>query len=1204
MKKKLMDIFLKKTDIQEVNLEATKFHEPKMIKTLVQKYAEAYSELEVDNNSVLYESRDGNSFVDSPYRFFLELVTNPEFANYSHFITVNEESVQHICDVVEMIPNKVTENIHFVERNSDEYIECLSTCKYLINNATFQNFFLKKADQIYINTWHGTPLKHMGFDIPGSPAGSYNVLRNFLMSDYLLSPNLHTADIFGKSYKLNGLYDGELLLSGYPRMDNTINPINDIEEKLEFFGLHLDGKKVALFSPTWSGSSILKPDNDIQQLISEFEYLKSRIGQTYQVFVKVHPFVYKFVKDIPELKGYLVSDYLDVNEFLPVVDILITDYSSIFFDFLIQDKPIFFYCPDYEQYIGSRGVYIPLKDLPGSVSPTIMELCECISNYDQSGLTGFERVRKDFVNKYCAYDDGHVTERLIKKIFLKDNSADISKYETQNGKKRLLVYPGGMNNNGITSSLVNLINNIDETQYDISVLLQIPSRNKAECYGNISKLPNHARLIFKGGALLYTEAELLNDKQFKADPLNDEFYQALDDTGYQREFMRVVGNSKFDVAIDFSGYSFYWGVYTAFSNAKTKLVFVHSDIVADSNREVNGKKIHYLNLNSMFRLYDKYSYILSVSKAVMEVNKNNLAYLVNDLNKFQYCINTINPERILSLGAGEEGQNEGEDCNEEPCYTIRKRNDYGFSIGKFLHCFAKLDNIPIQKFYKIEVFHQEIRVTSSVVMDEVEYYQVLVDNIRAGWVSSEEIEITFDPIVERESYVTLNRLTRPGNHVIWKYPYNTQDENYKITKAETLKGLYFNSTEKVTTSRSVYINVIFNGEVYGWVDVRSSQKILDKKSSANKKFYFTILSKKVNYQLRYKLNENTDSYEGSDFYVSIDPSHSKEIWKKPLGMFTNKNVTEVKSWTKDSVFHVKQTAIAGEKVSLNIFFEGKQIGWINKELTTPVELKNSDILKRSVMDSYIYIASKEPNPVKISLSDETLVPSAALVANNKTFHIDSKITTINGEFFHLTETEYFSEGFVRTDDCVMIEKNVLKDINGNLIEPISADHKNYVTMGRLSPEKNQVNLIKAFAQFVKNEPEARLYLLGDGILKNELLETIAELNVENEVFLLGQRSNPFSLMAQCDYFILPSLYEGQPMVLLEALTLKMKIIATDIPATRDVLNNGEYGVYIDGTEPADILKTLQEKEYEHKVQGDFDPFEYNRKAIADFYRFL
>src|SRR5699024_56794 len=92
----------------------------------------------------------------------------------------------------------------------------------ILNNSTFPPYFTKKESQVYINTWHGTPLKAMGLDVEDSLLSSQNIIKNFLSSDILLSPNPHTSEVFKRAYKLEGLYNGNLLEIGYPRTDLTI----------------------------------------------------------------------------------------------------------------------------------------------------------------------------------------------------------------------------------------------------------------------------------------------------------------------------------------------------------------------------------------------------------------------------------------------------------------------------------------------------------------------------------------------------------------------------------------------------------------------------------------------------------------------------------------------------------------------------------------------------------------------------------------------------------------------------------------------------------------------------------------------------------------------------------------------------------------------------------------------------------------------
>ncbi|SQC57083.1 glycosyltransferase [Paenilisteria newyorkensis] len=160
----------------------------------------------------------------------------------------------------------------------------------------------------------------------------------------------------------------------------------------------------------------------------------------------------------------------------------------------------------------------------------------------------------------------------------------------------------------------------------------------------------------------------------------------------------------------------------------------------------------------------------------------------------------------------------------------------------------------------------------------------------------------------------------------------------------------------------------------------------------------------------------------------------------------------------------------------------------------------------------------------------------------------------------------------------------------------------FVTMGRLSPEKNQRVLIEAFKEVVAKRHEAKLVLIGNGELKEELAEVIGKLGLEKHVTLLGQVVNPFPLLKQCDVFILPSNHEGQPMVLLEALILRKAIVATDIPGSRSILEDG-YGLLIPNSKEHledGMLRALNGE----VPTKEFDYVTYNQHAMEMFYRIL
>src|SRR5699024_4323899 len=225
----------------------------------------------------------------------------------------------------------------------------LSSAKYILNNSTFPAYFTKKENQIYVNTWHGTPIKAMGLDVDDNLLGSQNIIKNFLSSDILVSPNRHTTEIFKRAFSLDGLYNGNLLEIGYPRIDLTINSNKEkVLKDLKKSDVNIGDRKVMLFAPTWRGQDVNKPDDSIENIYQMVMELKN--STNYQVLVKVHPFAYKIALKYKKLVPFLIPDSFDTNELLSIVDLLITDYSSIFFDYLVTDNPVIFYSPDYEEY--------------------------------------------------------------------------------------------------------------------------------------------------------------------------------------------------------------------------------------------------------------------------------------------------------------------------------------------------------------------------------------------------------------------------------------------------------------------------------------------------------------------------------------------------------------------------------------------------------------------------------------------------------------------------------------------------------------------------------------------------------------------------------------------------------------------------------------------------------------------------------------
>ncbi|MDU0286326.1 glycosyltransferase [Staphylococcus pseudintermedius] len=605
----------------------------------VNQYAQLYHSTSIKPHQILYQVRDGKSITDSPYAIFLGLNAHEAFSNYQHIWVVDHPDTL----VFYQEKFKVFQNVSFVIKESNEYLKALTESKFLINNATFPAYFTKKPQQIYINTWHGTPLKHMGFDVKNNLKGSQNTMKNFLASDYMISPNAHTTNIFKHAFKLDGLYSGEILEMGYPRIDLTIN--TTAKEARKYLAEHLNLKKkpIILYCPTWRGKNVNDPENSLLNVFEEIKLLNQKLP--YQVLVKVHPFVYSKAKEMPELKPYLVPDFLDTNQLMPAVDLMITDYSSIFFDFLVTDKPIVFYVPDLDKYQNERGVYIDLCALPGPVADNIQDVITLVSNESYKDADVQEKYAK-FKHNFVNYENGSVTERLIESVFLNQQDTS-SKSTSHQQKEKILLYPGGMKHNGITTSVINLLANINYDKYDVTVFTN--NTNNVEQLNNLQSLNDNVRIVLRRGPMIATFKELYQNEFVRQRGIYKSFEKRLYPKAlFEREFRKIFGDSQFDYAIDYSGYAMFWSNLVLASGAKKKYILLHSDIKSDMERTVKGKRPHYQNLKGVISLYPYFDKLVSVSEATKKLNQSNFGGLKLK-NRHIASRNTINIEKINQL---------------------------------------------------------------------------------------------------------------------------------------------------------------------------------------------------------------------------------------------------------------------------------------------------------------------------------------------------------------------------------------------------------------------------------------------------------------------------------------------------------------------------------------------------------------------------
>ncbi|MGW3208200.1 CDP-glycerol glycerophosphotransferase family protein [Streptomyces sp. NPDC001135] len=297
------------------------------------------------------------------------------------------------------------------------YWETLATAKYLVNNVNFPNAVVKRPDAIHLQTHHGTPLKRMGLDQMEHPAAAKGLDFDALLGridkwDYSVSANSHSTRMWERAYPAR--YTS--LDHGYPRNDVFYSATaDDVRAARARLGIPR-GRTAVLYAPTHRDYEAgFTPRLDLAALAD-------RLGDDTVLLVRAHYFYGGAASPLTGLRrsGRIidVSSYDPVEELCLAADALVTDYSSIMFDYANLDRPIVVYADDWETYRTTRGVYFDLMtDHPGQVARTQEELTEIFASgawRDESAA----KARAAFRRRFCEYDDGHAAERVVRRVFL------------------------------------------------------------------------------------------------------------------------------------------------------------------------------------------------------------------------------------------------------------------------------------------------------------------------------------------------------------------------------------------------------------------------------------------------------------------------------------------------------------------------------------------------------------------------------------------------------------------------------------------------------------------------------------------------------------------------------------------------------------------------------------------------------------------
>lgn len=599
---------------------------------------------------VFYESFNGNGMLCHPEAIFRHLQTADNAHRYTHVWALGEGSA-HDAVAAQFAGEPY---VSFVRHGSAEYYRALATAEFLVNNTTFPPAFAKRPEQTYLNTWHGTPLKTMGYDMPGGGLESANVVRNFLSADYLLSSGeWMTETMYARAYRLEGIYTGRVLEAGSPRVDATLGTLPVPDRVRSQLPERRDDVTTVLLAPTWRGSEFAKPLSDARRLRKMAAGLTSRLGPGFRVLAKAHQRVYASSAGDPRLKQFLVPNDAPTNDLLRLVDVLVTDFSSIAYDFLPTGRPIIYFSDDPESYRDTRGYYFDPASWPGPLVRSLDGAAAVIravgsAGPDDPAVTHAEPYRST-TQRVALHDDGSATQRLVDTVF-KGHDSVVSR-TLPRSKPAVLIYLGDMRPNGITSSGMNLVANLDHDSVDVTV--SYLGTTDAQRKQLIRRLDPRVRQVPRLGGHHPGVGRRRRASRF--DRLYELGSGRLDSNGRNPaltdEWQRCFGEASFDRVVDLSGYGpFFARLLLQGSEPGQRSIWLHNDMVADSQRTTDGTQHLRTRLGQVFEHYRYFDHLVSVSEPLCRVNREKLsAYAAAPA--FAFASNTIDARRIREMAS-------------------------------------------------------------------------------------------------------------------------------------------------------------------------------------------------------------------------------------------------------------------------------------------------------------------------------------------------------------------------------------------------------------------------------------------------------------------------------------------------------------------------------------------------------------------------
>ena len=399
----------------------------------------------LDDRLVYFRTFSGRGYSDSPKAMYEYMLKAPEYKDYRFVWCFKEPDAYSY-----LLKNERTSIVKFRSRADNI---ALRKAKYWITNYRMLNHQYPRKGQIYLQCWHGTPLKRLGYDILESDnaMNSLAEIKEKYRTDakkfsYILSPSPFATDKFATAWNLRETgQEYKIIEEGYPRNDSLIGVTEGKRAEIRK-ALGVEDKKVILYAPTWRDNQHTSGQGYTYKTEVAFDRLPRELGDEYVILFRAHYLVANSF-DFVRYEGFVkdVSSYGDINDLYIAADILVTDYSSVFFDFSNLGRPIIFYMYDLEHYANEmRGFYLSLDELPG---PIVKDETALIDEIRKTEDWKADDKYKEFVKRFNPYEDGNSSKRVLARVITDGKNGEAAVGKRKSGAAK----PGAKAKKGETA---------------------------------------------------------------------------------------------------------------------------------------------------------------------------------------------------------------------------------------------------------------------------------------------------------------------------------------------------------------------------------------------------------------------------------------------------------------------------------------------------------------------------------------------------------------------------------------------------------------------------------------------------------------------------------------------------------------------------------------------------------------------------------